>query len=264
MILGVDIGASKWVAVNIPSGQVPHFADPGAVGDDPERVLAEISSWIRSLPRSRPVGLGLSFAGAVADGVVVGWPNRPSWTGFPILAALRHLAPRVVIEDDGLCAAVGEKTRGSARRLSNFLCISLGTGIGTGIYLDGRPHPSPVGLAHMRVAQRPLCKCGRRGCLQAVYQRAVGAGALAPDSEAGRLLAKCILGMVGLMEFEAVIFAGGLVEHQPDCVHALCEDLAMDLTGTGCRVQTSGNPSHSAALGAYALVHEGMTACAPQ
>lgn len=111
-------------------------------------------------------------------GVVVNAPNIPSLVGFNLPSALADkLSAPIVIENDANAAALGEMWQGAARESRTIVCLTLGTGVGSGIILDGELWRGADGTAgeigHTSVG--PFggirCKCGNIGCLE-VYASA--------------------------------------------------------------------------------------------
>jgi glucokinase len=104
---------------------------------------------------------------------VIEAPNLPGLDNFPLKEALeRKLDVPVLIENDANAAAVGEMWLGAARGARNVICITLGTGVGGGVILDGKLWRGTEGsageLGHTSVDPfvGPLCKCGSTGCLE--------------------------------------------------------------------------------------------------
>ena len=114
----------------------------------------------------------------VADGVVVKAPNVPCLDGFRLAAALEsELEWPVILENDANAAAIGELWQGAGRGYRSLICVTLGTGVGGGIILDGKlwrgVDGSAAEIGHIGVdpfAGVP-CTCGSRGCLE-VYASA--------------------------------------------------------------------------------------------
>jgi len=114
----------------------------------------------------------------VEDGIVMTAPNVPCLDGFRLQAALEsELAAPVILENDANAAALGEMWRGAGRGYRTLLCLTLGTGVGGGIILDGELWRGVDGSAgeigHIGVdpfAGVP-CPCGSTGCLE-VYASA--------------------------------------------------------------------------------------------
>ena len=107
-------------------------------------------------------------------------PNLP-WKGVVPFAKLLEEAFGIpaAITNDANAAAVGEMTYGVARGMKNFIMITLGTGVGSGIVIDGKivyGHDGFAGeLGHVRVIRNNgrICGCGREGCLE-TYTSATG------------------------------------------------------------------------------------------
>jgi glucokinase len=114
----------------------------------------------------------------VEKGIVVKVPNVSSLDGFPLVAALEsELGRTAILENDANAAALGEMWQGAARGRRSIICVTLGTGVGGGIILDGKLWRGADGSAgeigHMCLDPfaGPPCNCGGRGCLE-VYASA--------------------------------------------------------------------------------------------
>ncbi len=114
----------------------------------------------------------------VGTGVVVNAPNIPSLPGFRLASALAAALDRpVLLENDANAAALGEMWRGAARDWKTIICLTLGTGVGGAIVLDGELWRGVDGTAgeigHTSVEPYGgvKCKCGNVGCLE-VYASA--------------------------------------------------------------------------------------------
>lgn len=122
------------------------------------------------------LGLGAGIAGLVdaREGVVLYCPSLPGWEGAQLGGLLRDALGVEAVVDDGVrCMALAEKRYGAARDLDTFLLIYIGTGVGSGIVLDNRIYRGRHGVSgefgHITVKENgPLCKCGNRGCLEAL------------------------------------------------------------------------------------------------
>lgn len=246
--IGLDIGATKWMAI-----KDGHTAVEGLVQDDPARTLIDVLT--RGVPVRTAANLACAFAGVMdSDGVVTSWPNRSSWSGFRLVQALA--ATRlVVIEDDGVCAAIGERMLGVAKDADSFLCITVGTGIGSGLFLSGRLRRPlrgrPAGIGHVRTGLHYQCGCGEIGCLQA---------ALLDDSatttsfkEAVGRFTEVVADLAILLDLQAIVLTGGRLARD-DCLRmSLMDELGRELSASPCEVRVSATPTRSAALGAQVL-----------
>jgi glucokinase len=108
-----------------------------------------------------------------ASGVVVEAPNLSSLNGFQLAAALTsELGLAATVENDANAAAVGEMWRGAARGHRNIVCVTMGTGVGGGIILDGKlwrginNSAGEIGHTCVDPFSDVSCTCGSRGCLE--------------------------------------------------------------------------------------------------
>jgi len=137
-----------------------------------EREIGELGGTLTAISIAVPGTVN------VAEGVVIKAPNVPCLDGFRLGAALEsELEWPVTLENDANAAAVGEMWRGAGQGHRSLICVTLGTGVGGGIILDGKlwrgADGSAAEIGHMGVdpfAGVP-CACGSRGCLE-VYASA--------------------------------------------------------------------------------------------
>lgn len=146
--------------------------------DSPEALLnalAGVAGDWRGADRGPIVAAAVMVPGAVnADqSIVLQAPNLPSLLNFPFRQALQdRLGWPVVLENDANAAAIGEMWRGAARGCRDVVSVTLGTGVGGGVVLDGKlwrgAHGSAGEIGHTTVD--PFgglkCKCGNTGCLE--------------------------------------------------------------------------------------------------
>jgi glucokinase len=141
-------------------------------------VLEEMAEVIRDLVcrhgSDRLLGIGVGVPGIIdlASGTVVSAANLPGWSGYPVKDRLESmLGAPVVLENDANCAALGEQWAGAGRAVDDLCMLTLGTGVGGGLVVKGRPWHGVTGMAgelgHMTVMPDGiLCPCGSRGCLE--------------------------------------------------------------------------------------------------
>ena len=170
--IGVDLGGTKIAAgvVDARGKILRHETVPYRVGDA-DAVVERFRELVSSLDVHDPVGVGIGAAGLIdfANGRYLYGPN----TGLPTFDLADRLSKvlglPVRLDNDANCAAWAEHRFGSGRGTRHFLAVTLGTGIGGGIVIDGKPYRGAHGVAgeigHMLVdPEGPVCGCGRRGC----------------------------------------------------------------------------------------------------
>jgi glucokinase len=108
----------------------------------------------------------------VAGGIIITAPNLPALNDFHIVEALeKELGIRADLENDANAAAVGESWCGASEGYANSICVTLGTGVGGGVVVDGKILRGAEGMAgevgHICVeAYGAPCGCGSRGCIE--------------------------------------------------------------------------------------------------
>jgi glucokinase len=158
------------------------------VKDGPDAVVADMAECVCRLRKkcagSRGVrGIGIGSPGPLnlELGTLGLLPNFPGWDGYPLRDSLsRATGLPVHLESDSNAAAVAEWKLGAGRRaqVDSLAMITLGTGVGSGLILDGRIWHGMVGmggeLGHASIDRNgPPCPCGSRGCLE-MYASANG------------------------------------------------------------------------------------------
>lgn len=206
--IGIDLGGTnlKGAAVDqqghILARQVhPAHADrgPDAVVDEMVQLINELVAE-SSLTRSELVGVGVGAPGplSVRDGRIIHAVNLTGWQNVPLRDLLRDkLDTIVVLDNDGNAAAYGEFWTGVGREVDDLVMLTLGTGVGAGVIMNGRVvhghFENAAEIGHMIVVPNGLpCRCGQKGCLEryasaaAVARRVVAAIEHGRDSELAR------------------------------------------------------------------------------
>ncbi len=123
------------------------------------------------------MGIGVGVPGPVdfAKGVLVAPPLMPDWENYSIRSFFKETfqSAFVVVDNDVNIMALGEQRSGDAADLDHFLMVKIGTGIGCGIMASRKIHRGSNGSAgdigHICVDKDgPVCRCGNRGCLEAM------------------------------------------------------------------------------------------------
>jgi predicted NBD/HSP70 family sugar kinase/putative N-acetylmannosamine-6-phosphate epimerase len=242
-----------------------------------------VSAEAASLPVST---IGVATAGWVDPhhgAVVYATENLPGWTGAKIRSELEHSTGLpVAVENDANALGIAEKHYGCARQVDDFVCITLGTGVGGACYFGGHLHRGAHfmgnGLGHINLEHDGLpCTCGQRGCLE-VYSNAAAlvryAGGEFSTAEAviqacnagdpvarqairlyATYLARGCTTLIQLLDPELIVVSGGIAQNNP----ALLNDLDEFLNAQGRpwrpppRVAVSPLGNHGGVLGAAAL-----------
>lgn len=151
MIIGVDLGGTNVRAAAIEAGGVRsrHARTISARGSE-QKVLDELFETIErvGLEGCRGIGCGVPSIVDVGTGVVRNVDNIPSWKAVPLRQLLeeRYRVP-ARIANDANCFVLGEWRFGAAAGRRNVVGLTLGTGFGTGLVLDGRLYEGPNGAA---------------------------------------------------------------------------------------------------------------------
>ena len=127
------------------------------------------------LPKEEICGMGIGFPGPLnaEAGTIFNPPNLSGWDNVPLRAILeKELKVPVAIENDANAAALGEWWKGAGSGTGSLFCITLGTGVGGGIILDGEVWHGASSIAgeigHTTVIRDGIqCTCGNIGCLEA-------------------------------------------------------------------------------------------------
>jgi glucokinase len=183
-VLGIDIGGTKLAAgiVDTEGRMLARDEIPTRAEEGLEPVLDRIVGLGRGL-LSRPeaaavsvqrIGVGCAGPVDLKAGLVLRPPNLPGWTRVPLTELLQQaLGLPIVLENDANAAALGEFRYGAGRGATSIVYMTVSTGIGGGIVLDGRIwhglKDAAGEIGHITVdPDGPVCGCGNRGCLEAI------------------------------------------------------------------------------------------------
>jgi glucokinase len=182
LIFAADLGGTHLRAATVDrQGQIqfrfkqntPQGSDPAAIVDAIVSAVRECEQQTASAGQISAVSIVVPGTVNVEEGAVVKAPNLPCLDGFRLAAALtEQLGLPAIVENDANAAAVGEMWRGAAIGCKTIICVTLGTGVGGGIILDGKLWRGVDGAAaeigHMCVDPfgGVACTCGSRGCLE--------------------------------------------------------------------------------------------------
>ena len=258
-VLAGDVGGTnlRIAAVSRDGSVLRQFSEPtpkdGTAGDAVDAICRVAELCVASDDRrQKPASFGLALAALVnpREGQVLSSPNLPQLDGLELADVLsERLKLKVVIENDATAAAIGEHWLGSSKGVESSVLVTLGTGVGGGLILDGKVYRGIDGTAgeigHICVEpDGHACGCGSRGCVEQyssataivrianellakgsdsslrsdghftskdVYDAAVSGDALARQAFTimGRYLGVALAGLVDVLNPELIVIGGG-------------------------------------------------------
>ncbi len=210
------------------------------------KAVAQQSMFTARLKGISPSALGIATAGWVdfyRGRVAYATENLPGWTGTPIAEELESSTGLpVAVENDANALALAERQFGVGRTVRDFVCLTLGTGVGGGCIIGGSlnrgPHFFANALGHITLVPDGYpCTCGKKGCLETYANAAAllrfaegrfktaeevitaGQAGDAGAAEAIRTLARHLAAgtasIVQILDPELIILSGGIAETNP-------------------------------------------------
>ena len=301
-VLGLDVGGTKLAAgVVDEAGQPRSFVVESTRAEEgPEPGLQRLFELGRravaesglELAQIGVVGIGSGGPLDSSRGILIAPPHLPGWLDVPIVAqAEEAFGLPVVLENDATAAAAGEHRYGAGAGTSHMVYLTISTGVGGGVVIDGRLYRGATGnggeLGHVTVdcAGRVCRGCGRQGCLEAyvsgtsIAERAseagmgdvsaadVAAAAKAGDPVATEVwtattdaLACGLTSIVNLFEPQLVVLGGGVVsgtgEQLLGSVRERVRREAMGAAGEAARIVESALGARVGVVGAAAIARE--------
>ncbi|HDP81228.1 MAG TPA: ROK family protein [Spirochaetes bacterium] len=180
MYIGIDIGGTSVKAVLTDTkGTLIQFSTI-STWKKREEIEPVIRALLNSLLKNKAgamqkvTAIGAGTAGSLdtGRGTVLESPNIPSLARFPLAATIRNISGKpVFVENDATVAVMGERWLGHGRKYQNWIMLTLGTGIGGGAVIHGKPYTGQYGssmeVGHTSIDYRGRkCPCGSRGCLE--------------------------------------------------------------------------------------------------
>ncbi|NEE02001.1 ROK family protein [Phytoactinopolyspora halotolerans] len=290
-VIGLDIGGTKLLAALVAGdgtvvaerrAPTPARSGPRSVLDDAARLVAELD-----VAPDAPLGVGSAGTIDPSTGVVrYATASLPGWAGTRLRDELAgRTGRRTVVDNDVNAAALGEWWVGAGRACSTVLLAAVGTGVGGGLVDAGVVSRGRGGagldIGHVVATDaKDPCGCGRTGHLEAVasgtalgraYAEATGIDASGADvarraqqgdevarrvlERAGNVLGRTVAGVVGLLDPDVVVLAGGAAESL--MVHASTAFEAERLAPYArCRLVPGELGPHAVAIGAARMALE--------
>jgi len=227
LTMGIDLGGTKTLtAVVDPRGEI--LASDESVTPAAKERDAIIQSIVDSAHRALKkavvgisgicaIGVGAAGISNPEAGILFSSPNLPGLRNVLLRDIMQErLGKKTFLINDADAAALGEFYFGAGRGVRNFIYITLGTGIGGGILIDGKIYTGAIGAAgevgHMTIDDNgPICNCGNKGCWETL------ASGTALAKEARRRI-------VGGVRTSILEYAGGDIEKvTPEAIHAAAQ-----------------------------------------
>ncbi len=181
-VLAIDLGGTKILAAIVSEKcQIVAREYSLTLADEgPQSVIDRLFSAIdhilglKNVNPSQLTGISIAAAGAIDSGrgLVAYSPNLPGWSDIPLrdMVRDRYMVDTFLVNDAG-AAALGEHRLGAGKGMNNLILLTVGTGIGGGIIIDGKLYSGLSGSAgeigHMTIdVNGPRCNCGNVGCLE--------------------------------------------------------------------------------------------------
>lgn len=265
-----------------------------------ERLITAIVNSIqqiikeKNLKKSQIRGIGLGLPGPinVEKGIVHFFPNIPGWKEVRLKSILeKRLGLAVYLDNDANLMALAEFHRGAAREAKNAICLTLGTGVGGGIIIEGRLYRGSTfnagELGHIPINENgPRCNCAGRACIETyvgnvrilriarqIFGRSISleeASALAKRKnkralklwqDAGRRLGIALSGVVNLLNPDVIVIGGGVAaagEVLFRNIRSTIAKRAMRIQARHVKVKPAKLGSDAGLIGAGLLVKEGV------
>ncbi|HWF05482.1 MAG TPA: ROK family protein, partial [Candidatus Angelobacter sp.] len=181
--IGVDLGGTnlRIAAIDDKGKTLDKITTSTEVARGRDQVIDEMCAAIQEIVAKLSgtgelAGIGIGVPGIIEmqTGMLRQSPNLPGWENYPVRDEIeRRLKTTVVLENDANSAALGEKWLGAGTEVDDMIMLTLGTGVGGGIVLNGKIWHGMTGMAgepgHINVEPNGHpCNCGSRGCLEQI------------------------------------------------------------------------------------------------
>ncbi len=242
--IGIDVGGSKILAIVADSKGRIHksIKVPTPASKGKKKVLRTISDLVHAVKGKNKVsGIGIGVPGFVErNGKIRKLTNISGFRNASLKKELSSFRIPVYVENDVNCMVLGEKKFGALKKSVNGLCVTVGTGIGGGLLLNGKLYRGSNGFAgeigHIVVEPNGWkCGCGKKGCLEAMVNkksvkkraREAGLGNISPREvqrlaekgnkkaekvykETAYYLAIGLDNAVQMLDIDTIVLAGGI------------------------------------------------------
>ncbi|MBL8012333.1 MAG: ROK family protein [Candidatus Omnitrophica bacterium] len=301
-VIGVDVGGTN-IKLGLADARLnvidrTKFATE-CFASDPTFLINEIAKQISSLIERNAIsdrnisGIGIGLPGIVdhSKGIVRFLPNISGWKDIPLKKILeKKLGIRACLENDVNLIALGEWKFGAGRKVENMVCMTLGTGVGSGLILNGslyRGYSFSAGeLGHIPINEEgPVCGCGSYGCLESYVgnkRLVLRASEMINDpdislekmhalakkgnrtalkfwDEAATHIGHALVGVVNMLNPQRIVIGGGVSNNHEflfKTIHAVIQKKAMKVPASVVKIVRAQLGNDAGILGAHVLVHE--------
>jgi len=299
-VVGVDVGGTNIkLGVVDPHGKVivrNSFATKPFASSKIKLIAAlaheiEASIITAGLTKKQVAGVGIGLPGLVdyEKGIVRFLPNIPGWKKVPLKSILQDKVKLpVFVDNDVKVITLAESTFGAGRGVKNLICLTLGTGVGASLILNGRLYrgeDNAAGeLGHVPLNEHgPKCNCGGFGCFEryvgkralfALASRVMGKPGMTTEEmyvlaekgnkkallfwkKAAEHIGNGLVGVVNLLNPRLIIIGGGISHNEKflfKAVDATIRRRAMSLQGSAFKIKRAQFKDDAGIIGAYVLV----------
>jgi len=299
-VVGVDVGGTNIkLGVVAPSGQVivrTSFATKPFASSRIKLIAAiaqeiEASIITAGLTKDKIAGVGIGLPGLVdyEKGIVRFLPNIPGWNKVPLKAILqKKIKLPVYVDNDVKIITLAESKFGAGRGVKDLVCLTLGTGVGAGLVLNGhlyRGEDNAAGeLGHMPLNENgPKCNCGGFGCFEtyvgnralfALASKIMGKPGVSTEDMfalaqkknkkalyfwklAAQHIGNGLVGIVNLLNPRLIVIGGGISNNEKYLFKTITSTIrrrAMSLQGSAFKIKRAKFKDDAGIIGAYVLV----------
>jgi fructokinase len=226
---GIEAGGTKFICAAGTSRRSVEFSSPIATRE-PEETLAEVIGWFADRPVTR-IGIGSFGPVDLKRGAISATTPKLNWRGVPIGRVIsRALGAAATVDTDVNAAALAEHRWGAARRVRTFVYVTVGTGVGGGIMMNGElvhGHAHPE-IGHLRVPRvkgdrfRGVCPL-HGDCLEGM---ASGPAIARGSRNAASYLAWGLMNLTCALSPDLIVMGGGVMK-----TPGLLDEIRTRLTG---------------------------------
>ncbi len=286
-VIGIDIGGTYIKFVVKQNSEIKKYKEYIAqIKDNKEKLIEKV---VHIIQKYNPEKAGIAVAGLydIKEEKLTASPNLKSLEGLPLKQIIEEKTKvQVFIQNDATCAAYGEYVYGAGKGSKILVCLTLGTGLGSGLVINGKPYVgisgSAMELGHTTIDLNGwVCHCGRKGCLESYvssyglerlyfiktdqYKTSFEIISLANQGKKeaievmeqfSRYLAVGLMNIVHTLNPDRILLSGGIVENYPlieEMAYSDLKKLAFSLPFRDLEIKLAKLGEFSGSFGALAI-----------